>query len=79
MSCQKYINCNGSFVSYRPATPEPEDLEDEGETDEEEDVVFPTEERQREDAKSQSNPVEYVTIRRTRPVSSTDAVTTTPR
>jgi hypothetical protein len=79
MSCQRYTNCNGSVVPYRPATPEPEDLEDEGETDEEEDVVFPPEERHREDAKSQSNPIEYVTIRRTRPVSSTEADTTTPR
>jgi hypothetical protein len=55
-------------------------LEDEEEEVEGEDVLFPTDERQGgEDAKSQSNPVEYVTIRRTRPVSPADAVTTTPR
>jgi hypothetical protein len=55
------------------------EAEPEPETDEGEDVVFPPEERHREDAKSQSNPIEYVTIRRTRPVSSTEADTTTPR
>jgi hypothetical protein len=55
-------------------------LEDEEEEGEDEDVLFPEDERQGgEDAKSQSNPVEYVTIRRTRPLSSPDADTTTPR
>ncbi|PNF23034.1 hypothetical protein B7P43_G09842 [Cryptotermes secundus] len=64
----------------RPATPEPEDLEDEEEEDEEEDVLLPEDEREgREDAKSQSNPVEYVTIRRARPLSSAAADITTPR
>jgi hypothetical protein len=55
-------------------------LEDEEEEGEGEDVLFPADEREEgEDAKSHSNPVEYVTIRRTRPLSSADADATTPR